>query len=65
MAGRRISVSARGMDKAPSDGPALMRKKALELREKARVAEIPGYAEQLLLAAEDLENYAAEIERRG
>ena len=51
-------------DKFDSDHPDRMRKKAQELREKARVAEMPGYAEQLIFAAEDLEDYALNIERR-
>ena len=52
-------------NRADKDHPDRMRKKALELREKARVTEIPGYAEQLVRAAEDLENYADEVEHRG
>jgi hypothetical protein len=52
------------MYKADDDHPDRMRRKAQELREKARVADIPGYAEQLIRAAEDLENYADEIEGR-
>lgn len=47
------------------DHPDRMRKKALELRARARVAEIPDYAEQLIRAAEDLESYALEVEGRG
>ena len=50
--------------KADKDHPDRMRKKALDLREKARVTEMPDYAEQLIWAAEDLENYATELERR-
>jgi hypothetical protein len=41
-----------------------MRKKAQQLREKARVTDIPSYAEQLIRAAEDLEDYADELEGR-
>lgn len=52
------------MNKFESDHPDRMRKKALELRERARLAEVPGYAEQLILAAEDLENYALQVEGR-
>lgn len=53
------------MDKSAPDHPTRMRNKALELREKARTSEMPGYAEQLIAAAEDLERYAIEVERRG
>jgi len=39
-----------------------MRKKALELRERASVTDVPGYAQQLIRGADDLENYALEAE---
>lgn len=48
--------------KTDKDHPARMRKKALELRERALVVETPGYAEQLIRAAEDLEDYAKKME---
>jgi hypothetical protein len=41
-----------------------MRKKALELRERASVTDVPGYAQQLIRGADDLENYALEVESR-
>ena len=52
-------------NKVDKDYPDRMRKKALELRERARVTDVPGYAEQLIRAAKDLENYALEVESRG
>jgi hypothetical protein len=52
-------------NKFDKDHPDRMRKKALELRKRARVAEAPGYAEQLIRAADDLEHYALEVEGRG
>jgi hypothetical protein len=48
-----------------NDHPDRMRKKALELRARACIAEKSSYAEQLIGAAEDLESYALEVEGRG
>ena len=53
------------MQRVHRDDPDGMRKKAQELREKACLCEKPGYAEQLVQAAQDLEDYADELERRG
>jgi len=50
--------------KFDGDHPDRMRKKAIELRERASVTDVPGYAEQLIRAADDLENYALEVESR-
>lgn len=53
------------MSQADEESPDRMRQRARALREKAHTIETPGYAEQLLQAAEDLENYADKTERRG
>jgi|KBSMisStandDraft_5_1062788.scaffolds.fasta_scaffold434385_1 hypothetical protein len=39
-----------------------LRQLAKELRERARDAELPGYSEKLIQAAEELERRATEIE---
>jgi len=51
-------------NKFDKDHPDRMRKKALELRERAIVTDIPGHAEQLIRGADGLENYALEVESR-
>ena len=46
------------------DEPRQLRQVAKDLRESARFAELPGYAQKLILAAEQLERRAAELEAK-
>ncbi len=50
------------MANQPTEEPERLRQFANELRERARVSELPGYAERLVCAAEELEKRAAELE---
>ena len=60
-----ISVTTRvraAMAEHVHDEPVRLRAFAQELRELARVSVLPGYAERLLHAAEELEWHATELE---
>ena len=50
------------MDKRPEHEPRRLRLLAKELRERASDAQLPGYSEKLIQAAEELERRATEIE---
>jgi hypothetical protein len=50
------------MEQSHSKDPEQLRQYAKELRERALTSELPGYAERLIKAAEDLEKHAALLE---
>ena len=52
------------MDSKIKRGPQEMRSMARELRDLAATADLPGYAEKLIRAAEELEAKATAVERR-
>jgi len=61
---KRILASALAMDKQGEAERATILAQAKELRQLARVAELPGYAERFIAAAEALEKYAEELDTR-
>ena len=52
------------MERDPREEPDRLRKLARELRARAGQAELPGYAESLVRAAQELELRASQLEAR-
>ena len=62
--GERRARVAGGMNSVIKRSPQEMRNMARELRDRAAAADLPGYGEKLIRAAEQLESEAAAVERR-
>ena len=58
------STSPARMERDPREEPDRLRKLARELRARAGQAELPGYAESLVRAAQELELRASQLEAR-